>query len=124
MKKIGLIILAVIMAVCLTACGGDKAPEATEAPAPAENTAPVISGVQDQTVEAGSEIDLLAGVTATDAEDGDLTEMIAVTEQLLADGVENIAEASFSYDGMFCSVDILRNLPDKKVFDERICLHN
>ena len=78
MKKIGLIILAVIMAVCLTACGGDKAPEATEAPAPAENTAPVISGVQDQTVEAGSEIDLLAGVTATDAEDGDLTEMITI----------------------------------------------
>ena len=43
---------------------------------------------------------------------GDLTEMIAETDRLLADGVENIAEASFAYDGMFCSVDILRNLPD------------
>jgi hypothetical protein len=45
---------------------------------------------------------------------GDLTEMIAETERLLKDGVENIAEASFAYDGMFCSVDILRNLPDGK----------
>lgn len=45
---------------------------------------------------------------------GDLTEMIAETDRLLADGVENIAEASFAYDGMFCSVDILRNLPDGK----------
>ncbi len=39
---------------------------------------------------------------------GDLTDMIAETEKLLAEGVENIAEASFSFDGMFCSVDILR----------------
>lgn len=46
---------------------------------------------------------------------GDLTEMMAVTEQLLEEGVENIAEASFSYDGMFCSVDILRVLHDKNV---------
>lgn len=46
---------------------------------------------------------------------GDLTEMIAITERLLAEGVENIAEASFSYDGLFCSVDILRVLQGKTV---------
>ena len=46
---------------------------------------------------------------------GDLTDMIAETEKLLAEGVENIAEASFSYDGMFCSVDILRVPGDGRV---------
>ena len=46
---------------------------------------------------------------------GDLTDMIAETERLLAEGVENIAEASFAYDGMFCSVDILRVLGGNRV---------
>ena len=46
---------------------------------------------------------------------GDLTDMIAETGRLLAEGVENIAEASFAYDGMFCSVDILRVLGGNRV---------
>ena len=77
-KRIGLIILALILAVCLSACSNDKESEQTKAPAPAENAAPAISGAQDQTVEAGSEIDMLAGISATDAEDGDLTGMITI----------------------------------------------
>ena len=44
-----------------------------------------------------------------------LSEMIPVTEKLINQGVLNIAEASFSYDNCFCSVDILRNLGNKKV---------
>lgn len=44
-----------------------------------ENTKPEIKGVQDTlTVVSGSQIDVLAGVTATDAEDGDLTNKIVV----------------------------------------------
>ncbi len=44
-----------------------------------ENTNPEIKGVQDMlTVVAGSQIDVLEGVTATDAEDGDLTNKIVV----------------------------------------------
>ncbi|MBR3742384.1 MAG: DUF5011 domain-containing protein [Clostridia bacterium] len=39
---------------------------------------PTITGEADQTVEAGTEFDALAGLTATDAEDGDLTDMITV----------------------------------------------
>ena len=39
----------------------------------------------------------------------DLTLMLSETERLIKDGIENIAEASFSYDGLFCSVDILKN---------------
>lgn len=44
-----------------------------------------------------------------------LGDMIPATQKLIDDGVKNICEASFSYDGCFCSVDILRNLGNKKV---------
>ena len=44
-----------------------------------------------------------------------LGDMIPATQKLIDEGVENICEASFSYDGCFCSVDILRNLGNKKV---------
>ncbi|MBR6028180.1 MAG: DUF2779 domain-containing protein [Clostridia bacterium] len=40
---------------------------------------------------------------------GDLSGMIAETERLLAAGTPVITEASFSYDGLFCSADILLN---------------
>lgn len=42
-------------------------------------------------------------------EDGklDLNTMQTLTAQCLADGVENICEASFSYNGLYCAVDIL-----------------
>jgi hypothetical protein len=46
---------------------------------------------------------------------GDLGEMIRETERLIAAGESIIAEASFSCEGLFCSVDILKNLGDKKV---------
>ena len=45
----------------------------------------------------------------------DFSEMLSVTQKLIDEGVENIAEASFAYDGCFCSVDILKNLGDNKV---------
>ena len=67
MKKILSMVLAIAMLLSLAACGGKG-----------ENTAPQITGVKDLTVQAGSEIDVLAGVTATDAEDGDLSAMITV----------------------------------------------
>ncbi len=64
--------LALIIAVALglTGCAAKK-----EAP----NTAPGITGAQDMTVEANNSIDVLAGLKATDAEDGDLTSMITVS---------------------------------------------
>ena len=40
----------------------------------------------------------------------DLSQMVADTEKLLAAGTAVITEASFSYEGLFCSVDILKNL--------------
>ena len=46
----------------------------------------------------------------TNKEDGnlDLAAMIEKTKQCLAEGVENIAEASFAWEGNYCAVDILR----------------
>lgn len=43
-----------------------------------ENTEPEITGASDMTVEAGSEIDVLEGITASDAEDGDITGKIVI----------------------------------------------
>ena len=66
--------------------------------------------------ESGNEVgDLAMGlfgpfeeVTSLDAEGKlDLGEMLRKTEDCLARGVENICEASFSWDGNYCAVDIL-----------------
>ena len=67
MRKVLAMLLAVAMLLSLAACGPKG-----------ENTAPQITGVKYLTVQAESEIDVLAGITATDAEDGDLTSMITV----------------------------------------------
>ncbi|MDE7432945.1 MAG: hypothetical protein K2N34_13660 [Lachnospiraceae bacterium] len=37
----------------------------------------------------------------------DLQLMIAKTRELMAEGAENICEASFSFNGLYCAVDIL-----------------
>ncbi len=41
--------------------------------------------------------------------------MIRKTQALLDTGTPIIAEASFSYEGLFCSVDILKNLGERRV---------
>lgn len=46
---------------------------------------------------------------------GDLSGMLAETERLLAEDTPIITEASFSYNGCFCSVDILINHGNKHV---------
>ncbi|WP_240927481.1 glycosyl hydrolase family 18 protein [Paenibacillus thiaminolyticus] len=50
--------------------------------APSQNQPPVLHGVTDLTLQVGDNFDKLAGVTATDAEDGDLTSRIAVTGEV------------------------------------------
>ena len=42
----------------------------------------------------------------------DLAAMIDKTKQEMAAGTENICEASFSYEGNYCAVDILHKTPD------------
>ena len=65
-SKIFAILLCLSMVISLAACGG-------------ENTPPVIEGVKDATVEAGTEFNALDGVTATDEQDGDITSKIVIT---------------------------------------------
>lgn len=75
--------------------------------------------------EAGTEVgdfamsllgDYVDVTTYVDMPDGpqrlDLKIMIAKTDECLANGVENIAEASFSHDGCYCAVDILHKTPE------------
>ena len=68
-RKLTAILLCLTLALSLAACSGGNG---------GENTPPSISGVADQSVEAGSQFDALAGVAASDAEDGDITGMITV----------------------------------------------
>jgi len=70
--------------------------------------------------EAGNEVgDLAMGlfgayeeVTTIVDDKLDLKTMIEKTQDCLARGVENIAEASFTYDGNYCAVDILHKTAD------------
>lgn len=67
-RKIWAGLLSIALVFSLTGCeggGGDSTP-------------PEITGVQDQTVKAGEEFNAMSGVSANDAEDGDLTAKIVV----------------------------------------------
>ena len=69
--------------------------------------------VMNQAVlETGNEVgDLAMGLLGEYVEVpfGDLGDMINETQRLIDEGTPIIAEASFSFDGLFCSVDILKN---------------
>ena len=76
----------------------------------------VVDPSSEARFENGTEVgDLAMGLlgeyvdVTTNQEDGrlDLAAMITKTNQLMEAGQENICEASFSYDGNYCAVDIL-----------------
>ncbi|MDE6747731.1 MAG: DUF5011 domain-containing protein [Lachnospiraceae bacterium] len=71
MRRIFASLLSLVLILSTVACSGGGNGSG-------ENTNPEIKGVGDMVVEAGSEIDALAGVTASDAEDGDITGMIVI----------------------------------------------
>ena len=74
LRKILAGIVCFAMILSLSACGGGGSTTTA-----GENTAPVINGAADKSVEAGQEFDALAGVTATDKEDGDVSGKITIT---------------------------------------------
>jgi hypothetical protein len=61
-------IISLLLAVCMLATAGLAFAD----------DAPVLDGVHDQSVMAGTEFDALAGITATDASGADLTDMIVI----------------------------------------------
>ncbi|MBR3363525.1 MAG: hypothetical protein IKG53_01455, partial [Solobacterium sp.] len=68
--------------------------------------------------DAGNEVgDLAMGLFGpyTEVPYGDLGEMIRMTKQLIRKKTPIICEASFSQGGLFCSVDILKNIGRKHV---------
>lgn len=99
-SKIIALLLSVMMVLSLAACGEGGGNDG-------ENTAPKIAGVADQAVEAGSQFDALAGVTATDAEDGDLTGKITVTSNpaLTFSNGKTTPESAGSYELTYSVTD-------------------
>lgn len=68
MHKFTACLLCASMLLSVSACGQSG-----------DNTAPEISGAADQSVQAGTEFDAMAGIAAADAEDGDLTSKVVIT---------------------------------------------
>ncbi len=99
-NKVIALLLGLVMVLSLAACGGEGGSNG-------ENTAPKIEGVADQAVEAGSQFDALAGVTASDAEDGDITGKITVTSNpaLTFTGGKTTPETAGSYELTYSVTD-------------------
>ena len=80
------------------------------------NEATIDAGLQARFAQGNEVGDLAMGLfgdfkeVTTHQEDGslDLQKMIDLTKQYMDEGVENICEASFSCEGGYCAVDILR----------------
>ena len=76
------------------------------------------SCMNEAVLQTGNEVgDLAMGIFGeyTEVPFGDLKEMMRITEELILQKTPVICEASFSFDGLFCSVDILRNLGRNRV---------
>ncbi|MGX8698748.1 MAG: hypothetical protein ACSW8F_02295, partial [bacterium] len=67
------LLLSFLFLLALAACAGESG-----STAPTENTAPGLTGVHDLEAEAGAVVNVFSGVTAADAEEGDITHMVIV----------------------------------------------
>ena len=101
MKKTFALLLASALSLGALAGCAPKGPDE-------ENVAPVISGVANTaTTVAGEEFDALQGVTASDAEDGDLTASVTVEsipDLTFTDGVATPSMPG-SYELIYSVVD-------------------
>jgi ABC-type oligopeptide transport system substrate-binding subunit len=107
MKKIIFVLLLVFALTGLVACGED--PVNPVDPVDPVNTAPVISGAVDvPALEKGTAFDPLDGVTASDAEDGDLTASIVVdgTVDVNVNGSYTVTYTVEDSEGLSAEVEI------------------
>ena len=95
-RKIAAAILSFALVVSTAACGGKK-----------ENTEPELTGVSDKTIEAGQEFNALEGISASDAEDGDLTAKIVIdsTPKLSFKNGKVVPEKAGSYELTYSVTD-------------------
>ena len=102
MKKLLAILLSVLMLASFAACSGNG-----NTPSAQGGSKPEIKGVHDLTVEAGQSVDTLEGVTATDAEDGDLTAMITIesSPSLSFKGGKATPETAGTYELVYSVTD-------------------
>ena len=77
------------------------------------------SVMKESVLKTGNEVgDLAMGIFGdyTEVEyNQDLTKMLDQTKELINNGTKVICEASFTFDGLFCAVDILKNLGNNEV---------
>lgn len=95
MQKLWAALVSAALLLSLAACGAG------------ENTQPEITGVRDQTVKAGEEFDALAGVSAADAQDGDVTAKIVVeaTPELTFKNGKVVPEKAGNYELTYSVTD-------------------
>ncbi len=94
--------LLLLIAILLVGCTNDKKPSTPT------NTNPKIHGTKDQVIERGTKFIPLQGVTATDKEDGDLTDAIQVTTNVNYNvvGEYQVTYTVFDKDGNKATVTI------------------
>ena len=97
-------ILCLVLAISLAACGGSSGGGGASS---GDNTAPQISGVFDQAVEAGTPFDAFAGVSASGKEDGDLSGKIVITSmpELSFSNGKVTVEAPGNYELTYTVID-------------------
>lgn len=77
MKKLMYFVGILLLAVVLVACNKPKSPVVEE-----DKTPPIMMGVNDVTIFEGDQFDPMAGVSASDNVDGDLTSKIVITGEV------------------------------------------
>jgi len=91
LKKLFLLLTVALLTFGITACKPDDTPDD---PDPVVVAAPVIDGVEDVDITVGDEFDPLAGVSATDEVDGNLTSDIEVSGTV---DVDTVGEYTVTY---------------------------
>jgi hypothetical protein len=85
MKKYAILLFILLLVFTLTGCDEDK-------------TDPVISGVEDITIEIGDSFNVMNGITAEDNKDGDITAEITYT---ITDNIGNLVSIDLTQEGVY-----------------------
>ena len=107
-KKFMSFLTAGSLVVTAVSCGGLEQSSSSVQPSVPSDNAPVISGAVDKTIEKGTKFVPLSGVTATDVEDGDITENIVYSGNVNAnkEGTYTATYTVYDNDGNEAKVTV------------------